>query len=142
MAIVDADGSATASRLKSELKSAESMDVSEYPDRVAAQNDLAANKLDMVVCLGPDFSKRIEELDLADIFEAPHGRLDGTLESVGIEVITGPRLAGASETIKTLIYSVAVRSISPQVLLRTEPGLARKLEVKLMRRRREADTAP
>ena len=142
MAIVDADGSAIASRLKSELKSAESMEVSEHPDRVAAQKDLAANKLDIVICIAPDFKRRVEELDLADIFGAPHGRLDGTLESLGIEVETGTRLAGGSEAVETLIYSVAVRSISSQVLERTEPVLARKLATKLMRNRRQADTPP
>ncbi len=142
IAVVDGDGSADATRLKSELQSAASMEVSEYADRVSAQRDLAANKIDIIVCIGPDFTRRVELLDLADIFEAPRGRLNGKLESLGIEIETGNRLAGASETVETLIYSVAVRSISAQVLEKAEPALARKLETKLMRRRPAADNPP
>ncbi len=139
MAIVDGDGSEIASRLKSELQSAASLEVSEYPDRAAAQKDLAASKIDIVVCIGPDFKRRVERLDLADIFESPRGRLDGKLENLDIEVETRDRLAGASETVETLIYSVAVRSISAQILERAEPALARKFKTKLMRRQPAAD---
>jgi hypothetical protein len=139
MAIVDRDGSTNASRLRSELRSVDSVEVSEYADRVMAQRDLAENKIDILLCIGPDFHRRVDELDLADVLMSPHGRLDGTLESLDIEVETGTRVAGGSETVETLIYGFAVRSISSQVLERTEPVLARKLAAKVSRNRRQMD---
>jgi len=127
MVIVDSDGGATASRLKSELKSVDIMDVSECPDRAAAQEDLVANKIDIVVCIGPNFERRVEELDLTDVFAMPSGGVNGKLDRLDIEVETGIRFADGSETVCDLIHSLAMQIISARVLERTEPNLAAKL---------------
>jgi hypothetical protein len=139
VAVVDDDRSPLSAQIVSELQKVKALDVSEFPERSAAHDELAAGKVDLVISIGSSFGKRVEELDLADIFDAPQGRLDGTLESLGIEVQTGTRVAGRSEAVESLIYSFAVRLISSEVLRRTEPALARKLSVKVMRNRQHAD---
>src|SRR5262245_49719311 len=120
MAIIDGDGGATASRLKSELRSVEVLDVSEYPGRAAAQKDLAANKIDIVVCIAPSFERRVEELDLADVFAMPGGSVNARLDSLGINVETVIRITDTSEPVQNLIHSLAMRTIAARVLERTE----------------------
>ena len=139
VAVVDDDRSPLSAQIVSELQKVKALDVSEFPERSAAHDDLAADKVDLVISIGSSFGKRVEELDLADIFNAPQGRLDGTLQSLGIEVQTGTRIAGRSEAVESLIYSFAVRLISSQVLEKTEPALYRKLAVKAMHSRQHAD---
>jgi hypothetical protein len=141
VAVVDDDRSPLSAQILSELQKIKELDASEFPERSAAHDELAANKVDLVISIGSSFSKRVETLDLSDLFYAPQGRLNGTLESLGIEVQTGSLAAGRSEAVEMLVYSFAVRLISSRVLERTEPALARKLAVKLMRSRQQADNS-
>jgi ABC-2 type transport system permease protein len=138
LGVVDQDQSKYSEKLLAEVRKIEALDMTEIDDLTAAREMLADGKIEVLAHIGPDYSKRIDELNLADVFYADKGKLGGKLKNLDIEVQAGAFLVNAAEIVETLVFAFAVRTVAPDVLAAEEPQLSRKLEGSILRARRAA----
>lgn len=130
LGVIREDQSETAGKLMTEVYRLKALELTEFDDPKTAHEALSQNKIDVLVRIGSDYHKRVEELDLGDIFYADEGRLAGKLKSLDIDVEAGSLMANASGIIEELVFAFAQRTIAPDVLSTREPDLARRLLVK------------
>ncbi len=116
VAVVDADDSTLSRMIISELEKIRALNLMEISDRSAARKDLAEDKIDVLLYIGPEYHQRVEQLELDDLFHIDEGRLRGRLKFLGIEVESGSFLANASQIVEALVFSFAVQTMPPEVL--------------------------
>jgi ABC-2 type transport system permease protein len=128
--VVREDDSPAAGKLLTEVYKLKALELREFDDRPTGREQLSEGRIDVLVFIGPDYHKRVEELDLADIFYGDEGRLAGKLAGLDIQVMPGAFLANAGEIIEELVFAFSQRTIAPDVLKQREPEQARKLFLK------------
>ena len=116
VAVVDADDSSLSLKITAELDNIKALEVSRFPDRSTARKELAEDRVDVLLYIGPGYDERVAELELWDFFHVDEGRLQGKLKSLDIEVESGSFLANASEIVQELVFSFALRTMAPAVL--------------------------
>ena len=134
--LLDADQSDLSMKVVSEIYKIKTLNVTEYPDRAAANMALAKDKVDVLVVIGPQYDERVNELELTDIFHADEGRLAGKLKALDIDVQAGSFLANASEIVRELVFGFALRTMAATVL-KKYPKIATQIQVRATRESRE-----
>jgi len=131
--VVNEDQSLLAGKLLTEVHELRALELRELTDRRAGEEELAKGSIDVLVFIGPEYHKRVEELDLGDMFYTDRGRLAGKLRSLDIQVEAGAFLANAAQVVEELVFAFALRTIAPDVLRANDPRLARQLFLKAKR---------
>ncbi len=138
LGVVNEDKSEYSEKLLAEVRKIEALDMRELDDLPSAREMLADGKIEVLAHIGPNYRKRVEELDLGDVFYSDRGKLGGKLRNLDIEVQAGAFLVNAAEIVETLVFAFAVRTVAPDVLAAEEPQLARKLKASIARAHRSA----
>jgi ABC-2 type transport system permease protein len=107
--------------------------VTEFTDRSSARREIAEDKTDVLLFIGPKYDERVAHLELYDFFHVEEGRLKGKLKSLDIEVESGTFLANASEIVQELVFSFALRTMAPTIVKKD-----RKLELQIARASRKS----
>ena len=126
VAVVDADDSELSKMIISELDKIKAVEAVEFPDRPAARKELAEDKTDVLLYIGPGYDDKVRELDLYDLFHVDEGRLRGKLDVLDIQVESGSFLANASDLVRALVFSFALKTM-PQEVLKKHPNIARQI---------------
>ncbi|MGE5194715.1 MAG: ABC transporter permease [Deltaproteobacteria bacterium] len=126
VAVVDADDSELSKLIISELDKIKALDVTEVPERTAAKKELAEGKTDALLYIGPGYDEKVRELDLYDLFHVDEGRLKYKLNALDIQVESGSFLANASDLVRALVFSFALKTM-PQEVLKKHPNIARQI---------------
>jgi ABC-2 type transport system permease protein len=126
VAVVDADDSELSKMIISELDKIKAVEAVEFPDRSAARKELAEDKTDVLLYIGPGYDDKVRELDLYDLFHVDEGRLKRQLDVLDIQVESGSFLANASDLVRALVFSFALKTM-PQEVLKKYPPIARQI---------------
>ncbi|HLJ12180.1 MAG TPA: ABC transporter permease, partial [Planctomycetaceae bacterium] len=127
--VFDADRSDLSARIIGEVQNLKALQIIEFTDRRAASMDLAKDKIDVLLIIGPRFDELVAALDLWDVMNIDKGRLAGRLKSLDIEVHSGSFLAVGSQLVREIVFGIAYRTIMEPVVdkhpkLKREIGLA------------------
>lgn len=114
--LVDAAHSNLSEKLQTKLTALRALELIESPDLASARQQLAENKVDVVLFIPKDYDERVQSLELWELFEIEQGRLKNGLNSLGIQVEAGSFLANASELVQALVFSFVVQTIPETVL--------------------------
>jgi ABC-2 type transport system permease protein len=133
VAVVDADASPLSQKIIAELSGMKALCVTEFTDRSAARKEIAEDKTDVLLFIGPKYDERVADLELYDFFHVEEGRLKGKLKSLDIQVESGTFLANASEIVQELVFSFALRTMAPTIVKKD-----RKLELQIARASRKS----
>lgn len=133
LGVVREDESDLSGKLLTEVYKLRALEVQELDSRTVAKQELAEGKVDVIVFIGAGYQKRVEELDLGDLFYVDNGRLAGKLHSLDIHVEAGSFLASAAQIVQELVFAFALRTIAPDVLQRNDSKLARQLFLRAKR---------
>jgi len=128
VAVVDADGSELSQKIVAELGGMKALCVTDFTSRAAARREIAEDKSDVLLFIGPNYDERVEELELYDFFHVEQGRLKGKLKALDIEVESGSFLANASEIVQELVFCFALRTMAPTIVKKDK-----KLELQIAR---------
>src|SRR6266478_6391714 len=116
VAVVDEDDSVLSKKIISELDNIKALETKEIPDRSTAKKELAEDKADVLLYIGPGYHQKVQELDLYDLFHVEEGRLKRQLDALDIQVESGSFLANASGLVRALVFSFALKTMPPEVL--------------------------
>lgn len=114
--LVDADKSPLSAKVVDEVLKLKALNITEFTDRHAASMALAKDKIDVMLVIGPAYHERVDELTLYDLNYIDEGRLAGKLKVLDIEIQSGSFLATASEMVKELVFSFALKTMTHDVL--------------------------
>jgi ABC-2 type transport system permease protein len=136
VAIVDVAKTPLSEKLNTKLSALKALDLSDLPDLQSARQQLAEDKVDVLLFIPKDYGERVEALELWELFEIEQGRLQSGLASLGIQVEAGSFLANASELVQALVFSFVVQTI-PETVLDKDPKLKTQiLRAKVASRKR------
>ncbi len=116
LGVVDCDKTELSTRLVEELHVLQALEVEPFPDRASARMALAEDKIHVLLEIGPKYHERVDELEVYDMLHADAGRLQGKLKNLDVTVEAGSFLANASELLEIVVFSYALKTISPTVV--------------------------
>jgi ABC-2 type transport system permease protein len=124
VAWVDHDGGELAQRLQTKLGEKGDVQVVPYADADAARRDVFSGKVTMALTIGPEFQKRIDELELRDFFtrKLGKGRLAKGLTSLDVEVQTKASWSWVSKLVTNNLYSMTMDDVFSTVAKRHNLG--------------------
>lgn len=124
VAWVDRDGGDLAKRLQTRLAEQRDLQVIAYANTESARRDVFTGKVTMSLTIGPEFQKRIDDLELRDIFtrKLGKGRLAGGFESLDINVDTKPTWNWVAKLVTNNLYSMTMDEVFPTVAKRHNLG--------------------
>lgn len=124
IAWLDRDGSELAKRLPSKLSEKGDVQIIPYADVESTRRDVFSGKVTMSLTIGPEFQKRIDELQLQDFFARKHGqgRLVEGLQSLDISVDTKPSWRWVSNLVANNLYATTLDEVFPVVAKRNDLG--------------------
>lgn len=126
VAWVDRDGGELAKRLQSKLTEKGDVQIVVYTDAEAARREVFSNKATLLLSIGPEFQKRIDDLELADFFNRKlgKGRLADGLSSLDITVDTKPAWSWVANLITNNLFAMILDDVFPAVAMRHDLGRA------------------
>lgn len=124
VAWVDRDGGELARRLSTKLSEKGDIQIVPYRDADAAKRAVFSGTATLAVVVGPEFQKRVDELELRDLFNRKHGkgRLAGGLKSLDIQVETKASWSWVSKLVTNNLYSLTLDEVFPTVAKRHNLG--------------------
>ncbi|TXT38968.1 MAG: ABC transporter [Planctomycetota bacterium] len=124
IAWLDRDGGELAKRLPSKLSEKGDVQIIPYADVESTRRDVFSGKVTMSLTIGPEFQKRIDELQLQDFFARKHGqgRLAEGLQSLDISVDTKPSWRWVSNLVANNLYATTLDEVFPVVTKRDDLG--------------------
>lgn len=124
VAWVDHDGGDLAKRLQTKLTEKGDLKVVAYADTESAKRDVFSGKVTMSLTIGPEFQKRIDELELRDFFtrKLGKGRLAGGFQSLDVNVETKPTWSWVAKLVTNNLYSMTMDEVFPTVAKRHNLG--------------------
>ena len=132
VAWVNRDGGELANRLQAKLAEKGDIQVISYADTASAKRDVFNGKATMSLTIGPEFQKRIDELELRDFFtrKLGKGKLAKGLTSLDVEVETKASWSWVSKLVSNNLYSMTMDEVFPTVAKRHNLGrvLVRNME--------------
>ncbi len=132
VAWVNRDGGELANRLQAKLAEKGDIQVISYADTASAKRDVFNGKATMSLTIGPEFQKRIDELELRDFFtrKLGKGKLAKGLTSLDVEVETKATWSWVSKLVSNNLYSMTMDEVFPTVAKRHNLGrvLIRNME--------------
>src|SRR5579872_6062166 len=133
LGIVNEDTSDFSGRMLTEVYKLKALQIEEIADRKQAKRRLVDGDIDVMVMIGEHYHDCVEKLDVVDVVYPDKGVLDGQLENLDVHVQAGAFLANAAQVIDQLVFSFALKTISPYVLEKSDSELANKLFLKAKR---------
>lgn len=126
VAWVDHDGGELAKRLQTKLAEKGELQIVTYSEAESAKRDVFSGKMTMSLTIGPEFQKRIDDLELRDFFtrKLGKGRLAGGLKSLNIDVETKPSWNWVAKLVTNNLYSLTMDDVFPTVAKRHNLGRA------------------
>lgn len=117
VAWTDQDGGDLAKRLQTKLGERGEIEVRPFSDIEMAKQNVFSGECAMSVTLGPDFQKRVDELQLRDFFarKKGKGRLKEGLPSLDIRVETKASWQWISSMVTDSLFSLTMEEIFPEV---------------------------
>lgn len=124
VAWVDRDGGELAKRLQTKLTEKGDVQVIAYANTEAARRDVYSGKVTLSLTIGPEFQKRVDELELRDFFtrKRGRGRLAGGFKSLDIDVETKPSWNWVAKLVTNNLYSMTMDEVFPTVAKRHNLG--------------------
>lgn len=124
VAWVDRDGGELAKRLQTKLAEKGDVEVIAYADSAAAKRDVFSGKATLSLTIGPEFQKRIDDLELRDFFtrKLGKGRLAGGLKSLDVDVETKSSWSWVAKLVTNNLYSMTMDEVFPTVARRHNLG--------------------
>ncbi len=124
IAWLDRDGGELAKRLQSNLDETRGVQIIPYASPESARRDVFSGKVTMSLTIGPEFQKRIDELELRDFFTRKRGmgRLAGGLQSLDVDVETKPSWSWVAKLVTNNLYSMTMDEVFPTVAKRHNLG--------------------
>ncbi|HEY3968973.1 MAG TPA: ABC transporter permease [Planctomycetaceae bacterium] len=116
--VVDEDQGELSEHVFRDLSSIGGLKVEKIGDRDEAKLQLQNGQSSIVVILGKDFHNRINDLDLADVFDADHGKLAQGLSALDMHVESGAEFASVAELIQYVVLSAVLKVVAPEVIKR------------------------
>ena len=124
--VVDEDGGEISDHVIRDLSAIGGLMVSKVENRDEAKLRLQDGRSSVVVVLGKDFSNRVDELNLSDIFDTEHGKLSTGLSAIDMQVESGAAFVGVADLVQYVVLSAVLRVVAPEVA-RRNPLLSRVL---------------
>ncbi len=126
VAWVDRDGGELAQRLRKKLNEKGDVRIEVYADTESAKRDVSSSKMTMSLTIGPEFQKRVDELELRDFFarKQRQGRLAKGIESLDIAVDTKPAWSWVAKLVANNLSAMTMDEIFPIVAKRNDLGRA------------------
>ena len=126
VAWVDCDGGELAKRLQTKMTEKKDLQVVNYADVESARRDVFVGKMTMSLTIGPEFQKRIDDLELRDFFTRKHGqgRLADGFQSLDINVETKPSWDWVAKLVTNNLLSMTMDEVFPTVAKKHTLGRA------------------
>jgi ABC-2 type transport system permease protein len=140
VAVVDEDNVAISEHVIRDLAAIGGLKVETAADRDEARRRLQEGRSGVVVILGKDFEDRINDLNLADVFDTEHGKLAEGLSALDMHVESGPEFVGVAELVEYVVLSAVLRVVAPEVI-RRNPLLSRMMDRMIARGAAELKSA-
>jgi len=96
-------------------------------DRNEAMLQLQDGRCNVVVILGKEFSDRVEDLDLSDVFDMDRGKLAQGLSAIDMHVESGTAFVGVADLVQYVVLSAVLRVVAPEVA-RRNPLMSRMID--------------
>ncbi len=125
--VVDEDGGEISAHVFRDLAAIGGLKVSKVDNRDEAKLRLQDGRSSVVVILGKDFSNRVDDLNLSDVFDTEHGKLSAGLSAIDMQVESGAAFVGVAELVQYVVLSAVLRVVAPEVAKRN-PLLSRILD--------------
>ncbi|MEI8383487.1 MAG: ABC transporter permease [Planctomycetota bacterium] len=125
--VVDEDGGEISAHVFRDLAAIGGLQVSKVENRDEAKLRLQDGRSSVVVILGKDFSNRVDDLNLSDVFDTEHGKLSAGLSAIDMQVESGAAFVGVAELVQYVVLSAVLRVVAPEVAKRN-PLLSRILD--------------
>ncbi len=122
--LVDEDRGEVAGHVFRDLSAIGGLKIEKMSDREQAKTQLQEGRSNVIVILGKDFQNRIDNLDLADVFDTEHGKLAEGLSAIDMHVETGTEFVGVGELVEYVVLAAVLRVVTPEVA-RRNPLFAR-----------------
>src|SRR5579863_2510024 len=101
--VVDEDQVAVSEHVIRDLSAIGGLKVEKLHNRDDARLQLQEGRCSVVVILGKDFENRVNDLDLADVFDTEHGKLAEGLSALDMHVESGAEFAGVAELVQYVV---------------------------------------
>lgn len=124
VAWVDHDGGELAKRLQSKMAEKGDLQVIAYASTESARRDVFSGKVTLSLTIGPEFQKRIDDLELRDFFtrKLGKGRLAAGFQGLDIDVDTKPSWSWVAKLVTNNLYSMTMDEVFPTVAKRHNLG--------------------
>ncbi|MFO1044268.1 MAG: ABC transporter permease [Planctomycetaceae bacterium] len=138
--VIDEDQSEISEHVFRDLGAIGGLQVSKIENRDEAKLRLQDGRSSVVVILGKDFSSRVDDLNLSDIFDTEHGKLSAGLAAIDMQVESGAAFVGVAELVQYVVLSAVLRVVAPEVAKRNAL-LSRILNRMIEQHQEELDAA-
>lgn len=137
LAVVDQDDSDISRQVYESLESIGGLKVEKVRDTDEAKQRLKDGRDGIAIIFGKDFHNRIEDLEMADVLDAGHGKLMQGLSVLDIQVECGSTYVGIKDMLEYVMMAAVMQVVAPEVTSRN-PIFARVVE-RMIERHREAE---
>ncbi len=126
VAWIDRDGGELAQRIRTQLDERSEVQVIAYTDSAVAKHAVFSGEITLLMTIGPEFQKRVDELQLRDFFarKKGKGRLAGGLSRLDISVDTKASWNWISNMVSDSLLSLTLEDVFPEVAKKHNLGRA------------------
>jgi ABC-2 type transport system permease protein len=116
---VDEDQTELSEAIFDNLHSIGGLKVSKVRNHVEALRELQDGRNGLAITIGKDFHNRVEDLDMGDVLDARHGKLEHGLSSLDIQVDCGAAYVSVEDMVKYVAFAAVMQSVAPAVTRRS-----------------------
>ena len=117
--VVDESATELSEAVFQNLSTIGGLKVTKVKDRDEAQLRLQNGRSSVVVIFGQEFSEKIDDLELSDVFDSEHGKMKKGLSALDMEVESGAQFVGVAELVQFVVLSAVLRVVAPEVAKRS-----------------------
>ena len=117
--VVDESDTEQSAAVFQNLSTIGGLKVDKVKSRDEAQLRLQNGRSSVVVIFGKEFSEKIDDLELSDVFDSEHGKLKKGLSALDMEVESGAQFVGVAELVQFVVLSAVLRVVAPEVAKRS-----------------------
>lgn len=125
--VVDESSGETSAAVVKNLSSIGGMKVSSVSDRDEAKRELQNGRSNVAVIIGPQFSDRVENLSLTDVFNTDDGKLKHGMSTLDVRIESSVEFVNVSELVEYVVLSSILRVVVPEVARRS-PVIRRMMD--------------
>ena len=120
LAVVDEDLTDLSKSLVDQLRSRDGLRVTDIASAAAARQMVQDGDQTSAVVISKEFSAKVDELRVHDVFNTDQGPFAGPLSDVGIDVVTAPSMTNADSLVDMIVRGVTLRTVLPVVVSRNK----------------------